>query len=239
MKLYGIILFSVLLTGSLTAMKPFTPSKDYLSTTTAISAAGFVSLENALKDVLGKELGSDLKRTGLTAQPLDLRYYMTLTGFNISLIPHLKPEQKDQMKAAVKQALEKATVDAMQKTLRYIHKTKGLSEPITLKFSYIGVFAKKVVGIFELSGIVETFMNKIESYFKNNINALPISKLITHIDQHQTIKQPHVALALIAGLKDKNPLFGHDYTPSTTVAEFHINKPEAIVSVQWRKAKGI
>lgn len=200
----------------------------YISATVAISANGFSSLERAFKNVKPQ-----LKALGLITVPYNqTQYHMTLAGFNIDLSPSLSPKQQRHVVKQVRVELSKAAHDALSETLTHIkQKQKGAHAPVILTFEQIRVFQKKIVAIFNMSGLVQKLVDKIEAYFQNNIKKLRTNGSITCINKHQTILQPHVSVARIT---NQHQLFGRNLTPTIAVADFHIGNATSIISVQLR-----
>lgn len=200
----------------------------YISATVSISADGFISLEQAFKEVQPQLTNVDL----LTNPICQKNYHMTLTGLNIILDPNLSSIQQQDVVKTVKNELSKAAHDALEKTLDHLKKKqKSTHAPIILKFAYIGIFQKKIVAIFETSEVIQILVNNIESYFKNNIKNLVQKKAVTAINKHQAILQPHVSLANIT---NNNQFFGVGLVTKTVVKDFHIGKPTSIISIQLR-----
>lgn len=201
----------------------------YISATVSISANGFSSLERAFKNVKPR-----LKALKLNTTPIHQKqYHMTLAGFNIDLSTKLSHKQQLDVVKEVRRGLSKAAHDALSETLAQLKKKqKKAHAPIVLTFKQIRVFKKKIVAIFDMTGLVKKLVDKIEANFQNNIKKLRTKGSITGINKHQAILQPHVSVARITNLQHQ--LFGKNLKPKLTVADFHIGNPNSIISVQLR-----
>lgn len=201
----------------------------YISVTVAISADRFVSLEKAFESV-----EQELVNIGLQIIPYKQeKYHMTLIGFNLAISQCLSSQEEVKLKKDIEKALNKAAHRGLKKILDHLKKQRGIiHEPIVLKFSHIELFRKHVVAIFEMTDIVQELVKMIENYFKKNIQHLVNNCMITMIKKHQDILKPHVSLAKIIKGHD---LFGIPFITQNQVADFHITKPVAIISIQVRK----
>lgn len=204
--------------------------KEYLSITSSNSARGFKTLGQAYLEINQ----SHLKPAGILTTPIDLDklYHMTLIGFDVCPISTITDSQKASLKLKLTQALEEATRDAIKNTLNHLESKAGKPTPMTLRFAYLGVFKKKIVGIFEVTPVIQKFVDTIENYFHNNIKRMNLSGLISKIQKHQSILQPHVSVATIT---NKHTAYGAGFTPKIKVSDFLITKPDYFVSAQWRQ----
>jgi len=217
----GFIYNSCLLFSFESSIKP----TKYISATVAISADGFVSLEQAFTNVQ-----SEFAQTKLQTVPTSQRHYhMTLQGFDLAIVSGLSKIKQNVSIKSINNELGKAFQEALKNNLDYLE-----NKAIALKFAYIGVFQKKIVAVFEMTKEVQDLIDDIENCFKRNIQHLINNGTIANIRKHQDILQPHVSLAKIV---NHNSCFGAGLLPKVEVKDFHITKPVALISVQLRKIK--
>lgn len=202
----------------------FIQAREYLSAVAAISTKGFASLQSALT-VAKNQLP-------ITVQPIDDRLsHLTLIGFDLGLQDDLSFSDKSGLTNEIKMHLANAAHDAIKKSLQHLkNKNNGMKEPIRLRFCHVELFKKKIVGIFESTGVVDRLRDTIRSYFHNNIRSLVGTGLITSVKEHQKIVLPHVTLAK---LPNAHRLFGTQIQVQG-VEDFVISRAESFSTVQLR-----
>ncbi len=179
-----------------------------------------------MEDAYDEIAQNNLKQMKLAATAVpQAKYHMTIAGFDIEVAPNLSQKQKTALAKEIDDAMTKAANDAIRKTLKALNK-----KPIVLPFEQVEIMKKWILAIFASTKDIEIVAKKTNAYFKNNIAHLVKNGTITAIKTQQKVIKPHVGLAKIT-----DPSFaGTALIPKTPVADFHISRPEAFVSVQWR-----
>lgn len=196
-------------------------SSQYISTTISADAGGYKSLQKAYQDATKcSNLGDACFR--LDPIPLN-KYHMTLMGYDIFFSQDTIPYQRQQY-------LTNRIHDGLMEAATQAYKAV---DPIALPFEYLGIFKKKIVGIFDSTSNFERFIDYIDHYFKQNIKDLTNKGTINSIKKHQAIIQPHIAVA-----NHQFPTeFGAGLTTNVPVTKFIIDDQKLFVSVQWRTKK--